>query len=146
MIQSEFDSKVFNVENSQTIDRKYSKETQDLNNKSTNIASTLEATLGENKLKIREAKVMENVTDNNKLKKFRILKNQKRFKPTSTEDSFRDIRNKINQSKQKMHAEQIELSSSNIDSSLYNASGNKTKLPPLEFKKVECKFLHFNNS
>ena len=105
------------------IDRKYSKETQDLNNKSTNIASTLEATLGENKLKIREAKVMENVTDNNKLKKFRILKNQKRFKPTSTEDSFRDIRNKINQSKQKMHAEQIELSSSNIDSSLYNASG-----------------------
>lgn len=123
MIQSEFDSKVFNVENSQTIDRKYSKETQDLNNKSTNIASTLEATLGENKLKIREAKVMENVTDNNKLKKFRILKNQKRFKPTSTEDSFRDIRNKINQSKQKMHAEQIELSSSNIDSSLYNASG-----------------------
>lgn len=88
VIQSEFDSKMFNVESSQTstqirdeIMRKYSKETQDLNNKSTNLASTLEATLGENRLKAKETKVIEDVTDSSKLKKFRILKNQKRFKP-----------------------------------------------------------------
>ena len=116
LIDYEFDSRNFNVEHSQTstqirdeILRKNSKETQDLNNKSTNIASTLEATLGE-KQKFKENKVMENITDSSKLKKFRILKNQKRFKPTLVEDSYRDLKIKNSENKQHEKIEQIELS------------------------------------